>query len=319
MAFEFNFYENIETSLIGNVNMFLGKVINLINYTSPLISTGIGIFIILQAYHYYNKGFDETILDLSRRMIGWILIAMIALNAGNYEKIAQMAYKLPDEIASAVNGTEFKANAFDASRKTADEAIDAVGEKSLNTFKGLKNLGKSIIFEIQLFLSKIFAGVMLLFIFGYYLITKILLLLVLMVGPLFIGCLFFPTTRQWGMAWINQVVNYTVTIVLYMVLAMMQKNFIDTHLINFVNLIKDNTAVMSNPVLLIAGTGVMCCIFFLSTIIFILVSMRVPSVAASITGGATVETGIGFVMRFANTYLKGINLPSRSSKMSNGG
>lgn len=319
MAFEFNFFENIETSLIGNVDMFFGKCMSLVVYITPLVTTGLGIYIILQAYHYYKMGLDESILDISRRMVGWILIAMLALNAGNYEKMAKMVYKFPDEIASAVNGTEFKSNVFDASRKTADEAIDAIGKKSLKTFKGLKNIGKSLVFEFQLWLSKIFAGLLLLFVFGYYLIAKISLLMVLMVGPIFISCLFFPTLRQWGMQWINQIMNLTICIVLYIVLAMIQKSFFDTHLINFVNLIEDNTAVMTNPVLLLSGTATMCCIFFLSTVIFILVSMRVPSIASAITGGATLESGIGSAMRFANTYLKGINLPSRKGKVSNGG
>lgn len=311
---EFNFFENFQTALIGNADMFLGRVSSLISYISPLITAGLGIYIILQAYHYYSKGLDETILDISRRMVGWILIAMLALNASNYQKIATMIWEFPDEIASAVNGTEFKGSALDTSRKTSDDLMENLHKKAEKPLDGLGKLGKYFIFGLNMTVSKIFAAILLLIVFVYYLIAKIFLLMSVMVGPIFIGCLFFPATRQWGMNWINQIANYTITIVLYIVLAMIQKNFFDSTILGYMRLIDEHPIAATGAVQMVFYSGVMAVMFLLSTIVFGLVAMRVPTLASALTGGATLESGIG---RLANT-VTGSNMYKKAAQMTIG-
>lgn len=309
---DFNLFESIETALIGDTGMFFSRGMQIFGYITPLVTTGLGVYIILQAYHYYNKGFDESILDISRRMVGWIVIAMLALNANNYQKIAKLAYQLPDEIASVINGTELKGNVLDASRKNSDEMMESLHKKAEKPLDGLGKLGKYVLFAFNMTMSKIFAAILLLVIFVYYLITKIFLLMVLMVGPIFLSCLFFPTLRQWGMQWINQIGNYTITIVLYVVLANIQKNFFDSTLLGFMRSIDNNVAMGGSPAVLVSYSSMMFVMFALSTIAFILAAIKVPTLSSALTGGATIESGIRSLSHFANPILKNLG---RSNSM----
>ncbi|MBQ9620240.1 MAG: hypothetical protein IJR44_07100, partial [Neisseriaceae bacterium] len=56
---EFNFFENFQTALLGSVDNFFSQAMHLVGYITPLVTSGLGIYIILQAYHYYGKGLDE--------------------------------------------------------------------------------------------------------------------------------------------------------------------------------------------------------------------------------------------------------------------
>ena len=59
----------------------------------------------------------------------------------------------------------------------------------------------------------------------YYLIAKLSLAMVIVIGPMFIGSMLFPATRQWGMNWIGQTLNYSVTVVFYVILGALQNDF----------------------------------------------------------------------------------------------
>ena len=313
MAFEFNFFENIETSLIGNVDMFFGKCMSLVTYITPLVTTGLGIYIILQAYHYYKMGLDESILDISRRMVGWILIAMLALNAGNYEKMAKMVYKFPDEIASAFNGTEIKGNALDTSRKTSDEVMKAIyekGDKEYDNWFGIS--AKFTVFAINWLISKAIIACFLCIIFAFYLVAKVSLLITLMVGPLFVGCLFFPATRHYGMNWINQIFSYTVTILMYMVLISIQQNFFDS----WVLALLDN---MNNghPIGLVSGIIAFNMVGLPSLIVFFIVMLKIPQMAAALTGGNP-QMSFGSIVRTIAS-VKSLGFLGKGGAVTNGG
>ena len=310
----FPIFKTLEDMIIGKTEFFFDKVIHLVNYVSPFIMVGIGIYIILQAYHYYGRGLDETILDISRRMVGWILIAMLALNASNYEHIAKTVYKLPDEIASSFNGTELKANALDTNRKQSDAIMKEIGNKGEKTYGGglLKVPdGKYLVFMAWWYFAKLFIGAFLLFIFIFYLIAKVSLLVTLMVGPIFIGCLFFPNTRHWGMNWVNQIFSYTVTILMYMILISIQQNFFDSFILGLLNNVKNGEGLALTAK--ISGFGLIMC---MSLFTFIIVGLKIPQIAASLTGGNP-QMNVGGVVRTIMS-IKTLGL-GKGGAVSNGG
>ena len=47
---------------------------NMISGIAPVFQIGFGIYILLIAFDYYKRGFDENVVDLGKRMIGWLLI-----------------------------------------------------------------------------------------------------------------------------------------------------------------------------------------------------------------------------------------------------
>src|SRR5690606_28344440 len=72
---------------------------------APLFSMGLSLYVVLLTFYYYNRGFDESIVDLSKRVLVWLIIIAFAFNASNYTKLAGIIYALPDDL-SALFGYE---------------------------------------------------------------------------------------------------------------------------------------------------------------------------------------------------------------------
>ena len=138
--------------------------------------------------------------------------------------------------------------------------------------------------------------------FAYYLIAKLSLAMVIVIGPLFIGAMLFPATRQWGMNWIGQVLNYSVTVVFFVILGTLQNDFFKNHLEN---------AVVGDITSLAQVMGLIP-LFFLSTVIFILVAWSIPSIASALTGGASVNGFSRTIMSMARWAI-GVKLPGGNS------
>ncbi|MBQ9600484.1 MAG: hypothetical protein IJR46_00520, partial [Neisseriaceae bacterium] len=88
---DLNIFSDIEESLVGNTQTLFDKSADLITSISPIFSLAFGVYILLQVFHYYNKGFDEPLMDISKRLIGWIIIIALAFNATSYKNLAQTA------------------------------------------------------------------------------------------------------------------------------------------------------------------------------------------------------------------------------------
>ena len=73
------FSDIANTILNGMGTDLFSKSGNLISGIAPLFQIGFGIYILLVALNYYNRGFDENIVDLGKRLVGWMLI--IALHS----------------------------------------------------------------------------------------------------------------------------------------------------------------------------------------------------------------------------------------------
>ena len=135
-----------------------------------------------------------------------------------------------------------------------------------------------------------FGGLFFLITGAFYLVAKLSLAMVIMIGPIFIGCMLFPATRQWGMNWIGQIMNYTVTVVFYTILGVLQLDYFNNHLVN----------VLSGGDLAIAMLIPVLCMFFVSTCIFVIVAWNIPSIASALTGGAGANGFSRTVISMAN-------------------
>ena len=105
----------------------------------------------------------------------------------------------------------------------------------------------------------------------------------------------FPATRQWGMNWIGQILNYSVTVVFYVILGALQNDF-------FKNQLERAVVGEIGSVAQVVG---LIPLFFLSTTIFILVAWSIPSISSALTGGASVNGFSRTVMSVAR-WAKGV-------------
>lgn len=273
---ELGIFSKIETSLLGNVEALFDKSSDLIVSISPIFSLAFGIYVLLQVFHYYNKGFDDSLMDISKRMVGWIVIIALAFNANGYKEVAKTAYNLPNNLSQMVAGKEYKASSMDDNFTILNQKLSNIDEmrKKLGAF----DFGDKMVFGTLKIVNYLLLGLLMVFCFAYYLVAKLSLVLVLMFGPIFIGCLLFPATRQWGMSWINQVMNYSLVMACYVLIGVMQQEFVTNHIITALTEMDTSGDVMAYLFMLIF-------ISIIATVVFMLVSWNIPSVVAGIVGG----------------------------------
>ena len=269
---------------------------NMISGIAPVFQIGFGIYILLIAFDYYKRGFDENVVDLGKRMIGWLLIIAFAFNSSQYQKLANIMWMLPENLSGLLGTSTYTASALDTQSNNILKMMENIFAYAASL--DMLQVSDKIMLYIGGTVAVILAYLFFLITFAYYLIAKLSLAMVIVIGPMFIGSMLFPATRQWGMNWIGQILNYSVTVVFYVILGALQNDFFKNQL---------ERAVVGE-----IGSGAQVVglipLFFLSTTIFILVAWSIPSISSALTGGASVNGFSRTVMSVAR-WAKGVKLP----------
>lgn len=294
-------FSDIANNLLNGMGTDLfSKSGNLISGITPIFQIGFGIYIFLVALDAYNRGFNENVMDLGKRMFGWLLIIAFAFNSSQYQKIVNILWMLPENLSGLLGTSTYTASALDTQSNnilTMMENIFAYAAE-LDVLQVSDKLMLYIGGSVAVLLAYLFFIIT----FAYYLIAKLSLAMVILIGPLFIGSMLFPATRQWGMNWIGQILNYSVTVVFFVILGSLQNDFFQKHL---------QSAVVGEIASVAQVVGLIP-LFFLSTTIFILVAWSIPSIASALTGGASVNGFSRTVMSMAR-WAKGVKLPGGNS------
>lgn len=260
-------------------NLF-SAVGSFISGLAPLFAAGFGIYVMIVALNAYNRGLDDNIIDMAKKFVGWMIVISCAFNASQYPEIAKLIYSMPENMASLFSNKSFDASAFDASAQKLDGLLDKINTLA-ESKSGIEGVGFKINVTAKIWLVVFLCGnLMLAMSFAYYIVTKICLAMTIMVGPLFIGMMLFPATRQYGMNWIGQCLNYTVTVVLFSILGMVQTAYFDSQIDKYItgDIATDLIAAEMLPP-----------IFFLMTLFFVLAAIKIPGIASALTGGASME------------------------------
>lgn len=269
---------------------------NMISGIAPVFQIGFGIYILLVAFDYYKRGFDENVVDLGKRMIGWLLIIAFAFNSSQYQKLANIMWMLPKNLSGLLGTSTYTASALDTQSNNILKMMENIFAYAASL--DMLQVSDKMMLYIGGTVAVILAYLFFLITFAYYLIAKLSLAMVIVIGPMFIGSMLFPATRQWGMNWIGQILNYSVTVVFYVILGALQNDF-------FKNQLERAVVGEIGSVAQVVG---LIPLFFLSTTIFILVAWSIPSISSALTGGASVNGFSRTVMSVAR-WAKGVKLP----------
>lgn len=269
---------------------------NMISGIAPVFQIGFGIYILLIAFDYYKRGFDENVVDLGKRMIGWLLIIAFAFNSSQYQKLANVMWMLPENLSGLLGTSTYTASALDTQSNNILKMMENIFAYASSL--DMLQVSDKLMLYIGGTVAVILAYLFFLITFAYYLIAKLSLAMVIVIGPMFIGSMLFPATRQWGMNWIGQILNYSVTVVFYVILGALQNDF-------FKNQLERAVVGEIGSVAQVVG---LIPLFFLSTTIFILVAWSIPSISSALTGGASVNGFSRTVMSVAR-WAKGVKLP----------
>ena len=269
---------------------------NMISGIAPVFQIGFGIYILLIAFDYYKRGFDENVVDLGKRMIGWLLIIAFAFNSSQYQKLANIMWMLPENLSGLLGTSTYTASALDTQSNNILKMMENIFAYASSL--DMLQVSDKLMLYIGGTVAVILAYLFFLITFAYYLIAKLSLAMVIVIGPMFIGSMLFPATRQWGMNWIGQILNYSVTVVFYVILGALQNDF-------FKNQLERAVVGEIGSVAQVVG---LIPLFFLSTTIFILVAWSIASISSALTGGASVNGFSRTVMSVAR-WAKGVKLP----------
>ena len=257
----------------------LSKTGSFISQISPLFQAAFSIYVLTVIISYYGQSGGVSFVDFIKRTVGWLVIIGLAFSPGLYMKLANIIYGLPDEVAASfTEGYAFNASALDTSMNQLQTLLDKIEliHDKYQIYELAIHLGLLIKVSLVIFIcGLIIIGIA----FAYYMVAKISLALVLMLGAFFVGCLLFPSTRQYGMNWIGQCLNYIITCTLFVLLTMVQMQAFD----KAVGMALHGTFTDAMSVQLLPP------IFMLQTVIFLIIAWNIPNIASSLTGGAAVQ------------------------------
>ncbi|MDF7675960.1 type IV secretion system protein [Neisseriaceae bacterium ESL0693] len=280
---------------------------SLISGIAPFFSICFGIYVLLVITNGYGRGFDENILDFSKRMFGWLIVIACAFNAAQYAKLANIIYNMPEELCSLFN-TSFGAGIFDSASAKLEELIDklVLYDRGLNVFQ----VGSHLVMSLLVIFPVSICGYTVLGVsFAFYAVAKISLALVLAVGPLFLGAMLFPATRQYAMNWIGQCLNYIISILMLSIISSILIDFFNDKILSLGG---GEFSSVAQAMLLPAP-------FLLMTLFFLIVIWNIPQITSALTGGASFG---GFAMAARNISSAGgatSGLAGRGAKMAGRG
>ncbi|MFC3874391.1 type IV secretion system protein [Neisseria musculi] len=258
----------------------LEKSSYLISEISPLFQAAFACYVLLVVISYHGQGSAESMVDFTKRAIGWVAVICLSFSPAVFMKLAMIIYQLPDELASSfAGGYKVDAAAMDASW---NELMKLSGKiynihDKYTWYEIPAHL--TIFFKINLTVV-VFGTLIIAVAFAYYMVAKISLALVLMLGPFFLGCLLFPSTRQYGINWIGSCLNYIITTCMFVLLTMVQMQAFNYAVKTFLTgaLFVDAMKAQELPTL-----------FLLQAIVFLVVAFNIPNIASTLTGGTAIQ------------------------------
>ena len=254
-----NIFTLIDESIIQVV---LGKTGTLISVIEPLLLSGFTVYLLFLFLSYWNGSFEDSIVDFFKKVFVWILVLGFALNIGLYnEYIVPMVMNFGDYLNQKFSGGNTTING------SLDEMTVVVLEAIKETMEKASGVTGTILAVLVIFLIGVFSLIFLVISAGFILLAKVFSGILVVVGPIFIGLFLFPATRQFAMAWVNQVVNYTLLTFFLNVLMAIFVQFM-------VNAFGTGAVDLSRGLNIALGAGV-----------FFVVLLRLPDLASGLAGG----------------------------------
>lgn len=280
------------------INNLAGGTSNLASIVSPAFQAVFLVYVIFVAWSYWqsNSSIESSAIDLVKRVVVWGLILGFSMNISGYNStIVPIVLGMGDGLAQAfTGGGSTNAVALDT---LATQIVDIVNANSKAAWNA-EGIGEKIAavigttFDNALIL--ITSSLFFVIAAAYIVLVKIFLAILVVLGPIFIAFLLFPATRQYGMNWINQVLNYSLLTLLINIAGGFFIAYVNTVLGGIVGAGGVAGALILNEV--VAVTAVVQ--ITLATLMFVIILWKLPELASSLAGGMAAN-GFGQLMNTA--------------------
>ena len=262
----------VDTAVIG---FYLSATSRIAAAAATPFKIFVTVFIILWGLALWRGLISEPLSDGVLRVLRVVLIGAIALNVGIYgAKIASFLYNTPGQLAQVlVGGPVTPATVMDASL--------AKGNEIANAFISLMSMdvtavGASFAALLTAMLVWVFTALVVLYGAALIILSKVVLGIVIALGPIFIAMLLFDSTKRFFESWLGQALNYLfvfalVAATINIMFALWQPQLTSA----FVN----NGAGFPALLPMIIGGGAA-----------FIILMQVPALASSLAGGVQIGT-----------------------------
>jgi type IV secretion system protein VirB6 len=266
------FFLQFWTYLQGNVLAMVGAVTaNIAGSIAPAAVTFATMYVMLWGYLHLRGAIEEPIMEGAKRIIQLAVIFAVAIDLWEYNAVfIDFFVTTPSSLSNAILGGNAAVTAVDNIWKDGGDVAE-----SLMAQGGL--MSGNFDFYIAGFAVYLFVGAICIWMAYLYCLSLVAVGLLLAVGPLPILGLMFDTTKRFFEAWLAQLANYALIIVIASVAAKL--------LLGMLNSYAAAAAAMG------AGITVAEAIQLCLASGFILIIMRqVPSIAAALGSGVALST-----------------------------
>lgn len=269
-------FNAFDQQVLNTINTGSSNVISLI---SPLATACFGIYLLLVSMSYLRGMNDQPVGDFFLRMAGWTAVLTAGMNISYYtEYVVPFFNGAGEDIAQALCGTSSPATALDT-------LLNAYLGAILNLWQGVGALQIGLVLEAcALTFCTVLVGTPFLAIAAAYIIlARFALGLLLALGPMFIVAALFPATRRFFDAWVGQCLNYAFLTALFAAAGAIEVQFA--------------TGIL--PQNFDAGSLVLTWTLEFKIIsmgiVFLFVSLNLPSLASALAGGVGISSMTGKV------------------------
>lgn len=288
------FLAQVDTAVIG---FYLGAASRVAAAAATPFKTLVTVYIVLWGLALWRGLINEPLSDGVMRVFRIVLIGTIALGAGVYgPRIASFLYNTPAQLAATVMGGAVTPQTI------MDECLskgDDIASQFMSLVSFSAGVGASFAAILSALVVWIFTAIVVLYGAALIVLSKVILGIVIAVGPLFIALLLFDSTKRFFESWLGQALNYlfifalvaTSVNIMFALWRPLLKYSLDNSAAGFSALI---------PMIIVGGSA-------------LIILMQVPALASALAGGVQLST-LGAIGWTANKLGKGARQALRLEK-----
>jgi len=286
------FFQNFWTWLTARLSAYISTHAAAVAAAiEPVAGTLAIIYVMVWGYLHLTGRIEEPIMEAARRVLTLVVVLGAALHLWAYhDVIVDTFFTAPQSLAATLVGATSPVTMVDAIWQRGGAIAAAFFDKGgLLTGDGGFYLAGAAVYVL--------VGSVCVYTLFLISLSRIALAILLALGPLFILCTLFPTSRRLFDAWMQELINHALVAVLTVMVA--------TLLLDLVQGFADSTAARGGDLLTVDALNLT-----LAAALVLLVLMQVPPMAARLAGGfalsvqGLVDRGVYALRRAAGATLR---------------
>lgn len=190
------------------------SVSNLASYIDGPLRVGVTLYVVLYGFAVMRGSISEPIMEFAWRAMRIVLVVLLATNSSAFQQYVTGLFfdSLPKEIGNALAGSGLNTHSGAPFDQLLTKGIDVANK--IYKQAGLTNIAPALVAAILL----VFVAIGSFLQFAILLYAKVGLGVVIALGPMFIAMALFEATRPFTEAWLRQVANFVILLVLVVAL-----------------------------------------------------------------------------------------------------